>query len=94
MNGNGHRRRRGTQRDYYWICAVEKSSGRPVVDGPYDSETEANQFGFSKNINDGDFEVHAFNTIDRMAARDKYKHIVFERSGNLGFILKRAKYKV
>ena len=91
MNGNGHKRHR--TRDYYWICAVDRVSGRPVVDGPYNSEQEANQFGFSKNINGGDFEVCRFATINKLNARDKYKHKILERTGDISTVFKRAIYK-
>jgi len=92
MNGNGHRRHR-ERRDYYWVCAVEKVSGRPVVQGPHDTEAEANQFGFEK-IKDGDFTVEAFPTINRIAARDYYKNKRLEQSGQLADVFKRARYKV
>ena len=56
-------------RDWFWVCAIETISGRPVVLGPYNTEAEATQFGFSK-IKDGDFKVYSFPTVDRTAARD------------------------
>lgn len=91
MGRNGrHRRTRGP---YYWACAVEKITGRPVVLGPYASEAEANQFGFEK-IRDGDFVVHAFDTCDKTAARDKFKYKRLEQSGQLAEVFRRAKYKV
>ena len=93
MNGNGHRRHTGTRRDYFWVCAIEKVSGRPIIDGPYDTEAEANQFGFAR-IRDGDFTVYAFNTINKFAARDKFKHKRLEQSGQLADVFKRARYKI
>ena len=87
MNGN-------RLREYYWICAVDRVSQRPVVDGPYNSESEANQFGFSKNINGGDFNVYQFDTRNKFSARDKFKHKILERTGDISSVFKRAKYPV
>ena len=91
MNGNGHRRHSG--RLWYWVCAIEKVSGRPVIQGPHDNETEANQFGF-EHIKDGDFTIEAFPTINKIAARDMYKNMRLEQSGQLADVFKRARYKV
>ena len=91
MNGNGHRRH--SKRDWYWVCAVEKVSGRPVVQGPHDTDAEANQWGFEK-IKDGDFTVYPFPTINKIAARDFYKNKRLEQSGQLADVFKRARYKV
>ena len=91
MNGNGHRRRSNTL--HYWVCAIEKVSGRPVLQGPHDTESEANQFGF-EHIKDGDFTVEAFPTINKFAARDMYKNKRLEQSGQLADVFKRARYKV
>lgn len=79
--------------DAIWVCAVEKSSGRPVVHGVHNSEEEARQWGF-ENIRDGDFEVLHFPTINRYNARDRYKAILLERTKNLPLVFKRAKYQV
>ena len=81
-------------REYYWICAVDRVSGRPVVDGHYNSEHEANQFGFSKNINGGDFSVYKFDTINKFSARDKFKHIMMANTGDISTVFRRAKYPV
>ena len=91
MNGNGHRRH--SKRLYYWVCAIEKVSGRPFIDGPYDTEAEANQFGFAK-VRDGDFEVYAFDTVNKFSARDKFKHKRLEQSGQLADVFMRARYKI
>lgn len=91
FGSNGHRRRPRTQRDYYWVCAIEKSSGRPVVQGPHNTDMEARQWGF-EHIQDGDFEVYPFPTINKIAARDFYKNIMLEKSKNLSSIFTRAIY--
>jgi len=88
MNGNGHR-----QGVWWWACAIEKVSGRPVVLGPYTSEEEATRFGFEK-IRDGDFKVYPFDTYNRLAARDKFKYKRLEQQGQLADVFKRARYKV
>lgn len=95
MNGNGHRKHRTLRirRDYYWVCAIHKISGRPIVQGPHNTESEANQFGY-EHIKDGDFEVYAFPTVNRITARDMFKSKRLERSGLLEDVFKRAKYKV
>lgn len=81
-------------RDYFWVCAVDRVSSRPCIDGPYDSEQEANQFGFSKNINGGDFEVYPFKTSNRITARDMFKHKMLERTGDISTVFRRARYKL
>jgi len=93
MNGNGHGRRFRIRRNHFWACAIEKITGRPVVLGPYDTEQEANQFGFER-IKDGDFTVYEFDTRDKFAARDKFKYKRLEQSGQLSEVFKRAKYRV
>jgi len=75
----------------YWVCAIEKISGRPIVQGPHSDETEARQWGF-ENIRDNDFEVLQFPTIQKETARDMYKNILLERSKQLPIVFKRAKY--
>lgn len=95
MRGNGHRHR-GVPRErqvYYWVCAVDKVTGRPVILGPYTNESEANQFGFQK-ISDGDFVVEAMDTRDRQAAKARFNYKRLEQTGQLEVALKRAKYKV
>lgn len=81
-------------KQYYWICAIDKVSGRPIVDGAYNSEQEAHQYGFSKNINGGDFEVCMFPTSNRIMARDLFKHKILDRTGDISTVFKRARYKV
>jgi hypothetical protein len=82
-----------SRKDYYWVCAVEKTTGGPVVQGPHASEMDANQWGFA-NIRDGDFTVYKFDTINRIAARDKFKNIRLEQTKQLETVFKRAKYPV
>ena len=88
MGSNGKYR---TRRDYYWVCAVENVSGRPIVQGPHNTEAEANQYGFA-HIQDGDFKVYMFPTINKIAARDYFKNKRLEQTGQLAEVFKRAKY--
>jgi len=81
------------QRELYWICAVEKTSGRPLVHGPHQTDTDARQWGF-EHIKDGDFEVFHFPTVNKIAARDYFKSIILERTNTLSSVFKRAKYPV
>lgn len=89
MNGNGHKKR--TQRDYYWVCAVEPKSGRPVVQGPHNNEYGARNWGLD-HMKGFEFEVLAFPTINKMAARDYYKNALAERGDLLPIVFKRAIY--
>lgn len=91
MNGNGHKKRVRTQRDYFWVCAIDKASQRPILQGPHNTDTDARQWGF-EHIRDGDFEVFSFPTINKQAARDCYKNIILERTNMLSDVFKRAKY--
>lgn len=91
MNDNGHKRRPRTQRDYFWVCAVEKVSQRPVVQGPHNTEREAREWGLMY-IKDGDFEVLPFPTINKIAARDFYKSKMVERTKNIASAFTRAIY--
>lgn len=93
MNGNGHGVKSRVRRDYFWVCAIEKISGRPIIDGPHDTDMEANQWGF-EHIRDGDFKVYSFRTINKQAARDMLKHIMLEQSKDLSVVFKRARYKI
>ena len=88
-----HRAQRIGRRIFYWVCAIEKVSGRPVLQGPHSSEVEANQYGF-EHIKDGDFTVEAFPTVDRTAARDFYKNKMLQQSGQLADVFKRARYMI
>lgn len=90
MRNNGHRRIR-TQRDYWWVCAVEKSCGRPIVQGPHNTDNDARQWGV-ENIWDNAWEVFPFPTINKIAARDRYKSIVLERTKLLPSVFQRAIY--
>ena len=77
---------------YYWILAVEPITGRPVVLGPYSTESEANDVGFNKC--GGTFEVLPLKTRDVGLATKILKHRRFEQSEQLAEVLKRAKHKV
>lgn len=91
MNSNRHRRVR-TQRDYWWVCAIEKTTGRPIVHGTHLTDTDARQWGFEHIRND--FEVLPFPTVNKIAARDFYKARILERTNTLSSVFKRAKYPV
>lgn len=92
MRNNGHRRVR-SQANYWWVCAVEKTTGRPLVHGTHNTDTDARQWGF-EHIKDGDFEVFAFPTVNRISARDYFKSIILERTNTLSSVFKRAKYPI
>ena len=77
---------------YYWILAVEPTSGRPIVLGWYSSEAEANDIGFNKC--GGSFEVIPLQTRDVGLATKILKHRRFEQSEQLAEVLKRARHKV
>ena len=77
---------------YYWILAVEPTTGRPVVLGPYDTEAAANDMAFSKL--GAAFEVVPLQTRDVRSATKILKHRRFEQSEQLAEVLKRARHKV
>ena len=77
---------------YYWILAVEPTSGRPVVLGPYGTESEANDMAFSKL--GASFEVVPLQTRDVGLATKILKHRRFEQSEQLAEVLKRARHKI
>ncbi len=84
MNGNGHN-------IYYWILTVDKATGRPVVLGPYGTESEANDIGFSKL--GVVFEVVPLRTRDVTLATKVLKHKRFMETEQLDEALKRAKHQ-
>lgn len=87
------RQRQATpRRDYYWLCAVEATTGTPIVDGPYNTPDEARQVGWEK-LNQ-EFEVLPMKTIDKRSATAEYRHIRLMRFGNLSEVLKRTKHKL
>lgn len=66
--------------------------GKPVVfNPPYNSEEDANNYGFSHF--GGDFEVLPLNTRDRTQATRAIKRFIFDRTENLGQALQKAKHK-
>ena len=94
MNGNGHKAYQSrTNRDWYWVCAISKDYGRPIVNGPHHTESEGMQWGFA-NIPDEDFKVYAFPTVNKITARDMFKSKGIEQTKNLDIAFKRAMYKV
>jgi len=86
---------RGRQREsrvpFYWILAVDKTSQRPVVLGPYNSEEEANRVGFEKI--GGSFEVISLATRDPQRATKILKYKRFHQTARLEEALKRAKHQ-
>ena len=77
---------------YYWVLAVEPMSGRPVVLGPYPSEGEANDMGFSKLGTN--FEVIPLSTRDVGLATKILKHRRFIETEKLNEAMKRARHKI
>ena len=80
-----------SSREYYWILAVDKTSGRPVVLGYYHSEEEANRVGFEKI--DGSFEVVPLKTTDSAKATKILKYKRFYQTARLEEALKRARHQ-
>ena len=94
-NGNGKRRRVhiSTKRDWAWLCAVEKTTGTPIVDGPYDTEDEANRIGLEKI--QGDFEVMMWPTVDKNRATAMWRHERLNRGEQIvDIVRKRTKHKI
>lgn len=79
--------------NYYWVCAVHSISQRPIVQGPHNTEMEARQWAFA-NIPNENFEVYAFPTVNKIAARDYFKNKRIEQTKTLDIAFRRAKYKV
>ena len=78
---------------YYWILAVDNSSGRPIILGPYDTEQEANSIGLTK-IDSGNFEVVPLNTRNVQKANQVLKYRRFHQTARLEEALKRAKHTI
>lgn len=76
---------------YYWLLAVDRVSGRPVILGAFNSEEEANQIGFQKI--DGNFEVVPLRTCDPARATKALKYRRFTQTSKLEEALKRAKHQ-
>jgi len=77
---------------YYWILTVDVETSRPVVLGPYTTENEANQIGFSKL--GYAFEVHPLKTRDVGLATKTLKHRRLMQTEKLEEALKRAKHQI
>ena len=77
---------------YYWILAVESTTGRPVILGPYGSESDAADEAFGKL--GSAFEVIPLRTRDVGLATKILKHRRFVQSEQLSEVLKRARHKV
>ena len=94
LQNDGHKKRRivrSERKPYWWVCAIEKASGRPIVQGPHNTDSEARQWGV-ENIRDNDWEVLSFPTVNKEMARDMYKSKVLERTKDLSSVFKRARY--
>lgn len=78
------------QQMYYWILAVDKNTGRPVVLGAYNSEESANRVGFEKI--DGTFEVVPLPTRDSSKATKILKYKRFNQTAKLEEAFKRARH--
>jgi len=83
-------RRRG--QNYWWACAVEYTSTRPVVLGPHVTEREAREVAL-RHDGEGEFMVYAFPTVNKFAARDMYRKKLEEQGAKLVDLFKRARYK-
>jgi len=96
LSGNGNKPRvKRTRRDYYWICAVEKTTGTPVVDGPYDTEEEAEQTASqSTRLSGEQWEILPMRTVDRNRATAEFRHQRVQRFGRLDEALKRTGHKI
>lgn len=92
-DNGGKPKHKGTRRDYYWICAIEQTTGTPIVDGPFDTEEEGDRVGYEK-LRGEYFEVRAMKTIDRNRATAEWRHERLMRSGKLIEVLKRTKHKI
>jgi len=79
-------------RTYYWILARDKTSGKSVILGAYNDESEANRIGFEKL--EGDFEVIPLNTKDASRATKILKYRRFNQTSKLEDVLRRAKHKI
>ena len=90
---NGRRERRRTRRDWFWACAREYTTGRPVVFGPHSTEVEAEQVAI-RHLGEGEFVVYAFPTVNKIAARDMFKKKLEEQGSSLTDLFKRARYKL
>jgi hypothetical protein len=77
-------------RTYYWILTLDSESGRPIVLGPYGTEAEANEIGFSKIGTS--FEVIPLQTRNVAAATKVLKHRRFVETERLQEALKRARH--
>jgi hypothetical protein len=84
MGRNGH--------NYYWACAVESTSGRPMVFGPHSTDVDAREVAL-RHSGEGEFEIYRFPTINKFAARDMYRKKLEEQGTRLVDLFKRAKYK-
>ena len=68
------------------------SEGRPVVfSPPYNTEEEANEYGFSRF--GGDFEVLSLSTRDKAQATRAIKRHIFDKGANLEEALQRARHE-
>ena len=84
--------RASRSREYFYIVATSVS-GRLVVLGPYEDETEANRIGFNK-IKEGNFEIVPIATSSLQTATRKMQYRRFDQSANLEDSLKRAQHKI
>jgi hypothetical protein len=80
-----------TGQAYYWILAVDKTSGKAVILGAFDSEDKANRVGFEKI--DGAFEVVSLPTRDSGKATKILKYRRFSQTARLEEAVKRAKHQ-
>jgi len=77
-----------SRHSFYWNYTIYQ--GRLLIDGYYNDEQEATQFGY-KNIPVA-FETVPLNTKDRNRATQVIKRRVWEQTGDIDQALKRARH--
>ena len=76
---------------YWWITTIT-SSGKLVIMGPYNSEQESAEYGFSHF--GANFEVEQLATRDLSKANRILKKKRFDQIGDLDMALQRAQHTV
>jgi len=76
---------------YFWVWAMHEGK-IAVFPPPYNTEEEANNYGFSKLGNN--FEIAKLTTRDVTKATRTIKRTVFDRTSDLDLALRRAKHQL
>ncbi|MDG6912631.1 MAG: hypothetical protein JRN35_06060 [Nitrososphaerota archaeon] len=77
---------------FYWIVSRRLRDGRLTIVGPKSSQTEAEQFGYEKNLEP--FEVVPLHTRDRGAATSQIKARNLDLTGDLEQSIRRSSHQV